>query len=150
MYTLFKAPSSLALEQIINLMQATPDVKPYALAYLNVRLLSAPALLIQNVCVGSFRGHKDSKTPLKVALVAQFCNLTLDIVFIYGRKESTSWLVEMASSVFLLQLWPHHCHCLACLPALSGFGWGVVGAAAASVVAQYISAIGLLYFLFQR
>jgi MATE family multidrug resistance protein len=57
---------------------------------------------------GAFRGHKDTKTPLKVAVGVNLANLVLDPLLIFG------------------------------------FGWGLEGAAIATVIAQYLGAVWFL------
>jgi MATE family multidrug resistance protein len=95
---------------IVGVMQASPEVAGPALAYLRVRALAAPAVLVVMASHGAFRGFQDNLTPLRVALAANAANALLDPLFIFG------------------------------------WGWGMVGAAIASVLSQYGAAA---FFLFQ-
>jgi MATE family multidrug resistance protein len=97
-------------EAIVGVMQASPEVAGPALAYLRVRALAAPAVLVVTASHGAFRGFQDNLTPLRVALAANGVNALLDPLFIFG------------------------------------LGWGISGAAIASVVSQYGAAA---FFLFQ-
>lgn len=90
---------------LVNLMGAGPDVADPAVSYLRIRALATPAVLVVTAGHGAFRGHKDTKTPLKVALGVNLANLVLDPLLIFV------------------------------------FGWGLEGAAIATVVAQYFGAV---------
>ena len=53
-------------------------------AYLRIRALSAPAVLICSVAVGAYRGLLNTRTPLLVSLSANMLNLVLDPILIFG------------------------------------------------------------------
>jgi MATE family, multidrug efflux pump len=98
----------------VDLMGAAEGVAGPAISYLRIRVLATPAVLLVTVGHGAFRGHKDTKTPLLVALGVNLLNLVLDPILIFV------------------------------------FGWGLVGAAIATVVAQVIGAIWFLRLLVSR
>ncbi len=98
----------------VDLMGAGPDVAAQAIGYLRIRALAAPAVLVVTAGHGAFRGHKDTRTPLRVAVGVNVANLVLDPVLI-----------------FLL-------------------GWGLEGAAVATVVAQYLGAVWFLRLIVGR
>lgn len=99
---------------LVDLMGATPEVAEPAISYLRIRALATPAVLVVTAGHGAFRGHKDTKTPLKVALGVNLINLVLDPVLIF-------WA-----------------------------GWGLEGAAIATVFAQYVGALWFLRLLVSR
>ena len=83
--------------------------------YLRIRALSAPAALIGTVAVGAFRGLLDTKTPLVVSGVANFVNLALDPVLIFGwgpvpafgvagAAAATTTAEWLAAAVFVVML----------------------------------------------
>lgn len=90
---------------VVNLMGAEGEVARHAVGYLRIRSLAAVFVLVVITGHGAFRGHKDTRTPLKVAVVVNLTNLVLDPLFIFS------------------------------------FGWGLAGAAWASVVAQMVGAV---------
>ncbi len=69
---------------ILDLMGAGPEVIDDATAYLRIRALSIPAVLIVLVGHGAFRGRHDTKTPLVVTLAINAVNLVLDPILIFG------------------------------------------------------------------
>jgi MATE family multidrug resistance protein len=53
-------------------------------AYLRVRLLGAPAVLVFMAASGALRGRQDMRTPLVIALLINALNLLLDPLLIFG------------------------------------------------------------------
>jgi len=104
----------LAAPLLVDLMGAGPEVAEPAISYLRIRALATPAVLVVTAGHGAFRGHKDTRTPLKVALGVNLLNLVLDPLLIF-------WV-----------------------------GWGLEGAAVATVFAQYIGALWFLRLLVDR
>ncbi len=104
----------IAAPLFVDLMGATPDVADPAVSYLRIRALATPAVLVVTAGHGAFRGHKDTRTPLKVALGVNLLNLVLDPLLIFG------------------------------------LGWGLQGAAIATVAAQYLGAVWFLRLIARR
>ena len=98
----------VAAPLFVDLMGAGPEVAHPAISYLRIRALATPAVLLVTAGHGAFRGHKDTKTPLKVAVGVNLANLVLDPLLIFV------------------------------------FGWGLEGAAIATVIAQYLGAVWFL------
>ncbi len=98
----------------IDLMGAGSEVAGSAVSYLRIRALATVAVLVVTVGHGAFRGHKDTRTPLKVALGVNGINIVLDPILIFV------------------------------------LGFGLAGAAAATVVAQYVGAIWFLRLIRSR
>ena len=101
-------------EQIVDAFGARGDVLEQSAAYLSIRVLSLPAMLLAMVGHGVYRGHQDTRTPLYVAIAMNLVNLVLDPTLIFG------------------------------------FDLGVTGAAWATVVAQWIAAVGFIVLMFGR
>lgn len=74
----------LAAPLLVDLMGAGEDVAGPAISYLRIRALATPAVLIVTAGHGAFRGHKDTRTPLKVALGVNLLNFVLDPIFIFA------------------------------------------------------------------
>ncbi len=70
-------------DRVVALFGAEPDVASEAGAYLRVRFLSMPAMIVATVGHGVYRGHQDTRTPLKVAVGMNVINLVLDPIFIF-------------------------------------------------------------------
>jgi MATE family multidrug resistance protein len=68
----------------LRLAGGTADVQDAARAYIRVRILGAPAVLMTFALFGFFRGMKDAVTPLVVTLVVNFINVAGDAVLIHG------------------------------------------------------------------
>jgi len=63
---------------------AGPRVAALASTYLRCRALAAPALLAIFVSAGSFRGVRDTRTPLIAAVASNVVNLAGDCVLMFG------------------------------------------------------------------
>lgn len=83
----------IAAPLFVDLMGAGPEIADPAISYLRIRALATPAVLVVTAGHGAFRGHKDTRTPLKVALGVNLANLVLDplLIFVVG------WGLEGAS-----------------------------------------------------
>lgn len=102
---------------LANLLGATGAVQQDAVAYMQIRLFGAPAVLLTMAAFGAMRGMQDMKTPLWLAVGINGLNIVLDWLLIFGIGP---------------------------FPAL-----GVVGAAWATTIAQWIGALTAV-FLTQR
>lgn len=58
------------------------EANGYALGFLAVRALAAPAYMCIEASTGVLRGYLDTKTPIVVLIVANILNLVLDVVLI--------------------------------------------------------------------
>lgn len=67
---------------VVDLMGASPEVRPYALTYLRISLLGAPFANLALAGAGYLRGLQDTHTTLVIAVVANIANLALDLVLV--------------------------------------------------------------------
>jgi putative MATE family efflux protein len=74
----FKQP----LLRIMGTSITGEDANHYALAFLSVRALAAPAVLLMEASTGIMRGYLDTKTPIFVLFGANIVNLVLDVLLI--------------------------------------------------------------------
>jgi MATE family multidrug resistance protein len=76
----------LSAPVLVDLMGAGGDVADPAVSYLRIRALATPAVLVVTAGHGAFRGHRDTKTPLKVAVGVNVLNFVLDpiLMFVLG------------------------------------------------------------------
>ncbi len=68
---------------VLTVMGATGELRAPAEAYLRIRALAGPALLIITAANGAFRGFQDTRTPLVITLSVAVINLVLDPLFIF-------------------------------------------------------------------
>lgn len=73
-----------AAEPIAAVISSSEEVASEAASYLRVRFLALPAMLITMVGHGVYRGHSDTRTPLRVAIGLNVVNLVLDPILIFG------------------------------------------------------------------
>ena len=92
--------------EIVGLLGPSQPVRPLAAAYVNIRMLSAPFFLIYYTFSHFYRGIGDTRTPLKVLLVAHTVNLAGDYLLIYGKGpfpemgvEGAAWATTAANFV---------------------------------------------------
>ncbi|MGL6162259.1 MATE family efflux transporter [Microbulbifer sp.] len=78
--------ASPLLPLIVRWMNASEQTGPHALAYLQIRLLSAPLALANFALLGFFIGRQDSRAPLFILLAANALNILLDFVLIVGLQ----------------------------------------------------------------
>jgi putative MATE family efflux protein len=69
---------------IADVMGASGVVAPYAVTYLRISILGAPALLLALAGTGYLRGVQDTKTTFVIAVVANAGNLLLELLLVYG------------------------------------------------------------------
>lgn len=74
----------VAAPLFVDLMGADPEIAGPAVSYLRIRALATPAVLVVTAGHGAFRGHRDTKTPLVVALGVNLVNLVLDPLLMFG------------------------------------------------------------------
>ena len=68
----------------VGLMGAGEGVAEPAVAYLRIRGIATPAVLIVTAAHGAFRGYQDTRTPLLVAVGINMINLVFDPLFIFA------------------------------------------------------------------
>jgi MATE family multidrug resistance protein len=92
--------------QIVDLLRPDEPVRPLTLSYVQIRMLSAPFFLVYYTFSHFYRGIGDTRTPLKVLLVAQAVNLAADYLLIFGQGpfpamgvEGAAWATTMANVV---------------------------------------------------
>jgi MATE family multidrug resistance protein len=69
---------------LLRLMGAGAELMGPALAYLRIRALAGPALLLITASHGAFRGYQDTRTPMIVTIGFNVVNAGLDPLFIFG------------------------------------------------------------------
>ena len=57
---------------------------PFAVTYLRISILGAPALLLTLAGAGYLRGMQDTRTTLVIAVLANTANLLIELLFVYA------------------------------------------------------------------
>lgn len=89
----------IAAPAIVDVMGATTSVRPFALSYLRISLIGAPAVLLALAGAGYQRGRLDTKITLVIALGANLANLAIELVAVYGLGlgiEGSAWSTVIA------------------------------------------------------
>lgn len=68
---------------IVSLAGAVDELVQPTVAYLRIRALGVPFMLVAFVGHGAFRGAGDTRRPLVVVVVANLVNLVLDVVLVF-------------------------------------------------------------------
>jgi len=74
----------------LTIMGPAPDIAVTANRYGELRLLSAPAVLLTYTLVGWFIGQQDTRWPMAILIVTNAANIVLDLVFILGLDLASS------------------------------------------------------------
>ena len=71
---------------IVDVMGASTSVTPFAVTYLRISILGAPALLLALAGAGYLRGMQDTKTTLVIAVLANAANLLIELLFVLRAR----------------------------------------------------------------
>ncbi len=131
----------------LELLPSDPDtaatVVPLAADYMEIIFLGIPLMFGFFVFSALMRGHGDTRTPMFVMIVSVAINVLLDPIFIFGFEGNPvfGWL-DAISAVDVRGF-------EAAMFAATGFaGWGIEGAALATIVARGVGTVAGLYLLF--
>ncbi len=111
------AAVSFALDPLVAFFGAERSVAEGATAYLQIRFMALPAVLVVMVGHGVYRGHSDTRTPLVVAVGMNAVNLVLDPILIFGvglGVSGAAWATLVAQTIaavwFLVLIFGVHRH----------------------------------------
>ncbi|PSC70934.1 MATE efflux family isoform A [Micractinium conductrix] len=86
---------------IFAAMGAAPEVVAHASEYMRMRCLASPAILMYYVLSGTFRGFKDTRTPLYAGILGNLLHLGLIMLLVFGL----GWGVAGAGLATSLSHW---------------------------------------------
>jgi MATE family multidrug resistance protein len=69
---------------LVSLFDPAEAVQAPAVAYLRIRAMAVPALLVITAGHGAYRGFQDTRTPLVVILIVNGINAVLDPILMFG------------------------------------------------------------------
>jgi len=82
-----------------------PDANAYAIDFLTMRALAAPAVFCISASTGILRGYLDTKTPIVILVLANLVNLALDVVLIaYAHMGPTGAAIATTSAEWISAL----------------------------------------------
>jgi MATE family multidrug resistance protein len=87
------------------MMGAESGILRDAVAYMNIRWLGAPAILLMLSLFGVLRGLQDMSTPLRVALGTNAINIFLDWILVFGSGPVPAMGVEGAAAASVISQW---------------------------------------------
>lgn len=90
---------------LVEIMEAEGEVHSKAVAYMNIRWLGAPAILLMLSLFGVLRGLQEMKAPLWIALGTNAVNIGLDWLLIFGVGPIPAMGVEGAAIASVLSQW---------------------------------------------
>ncbi len=125
----------------LRLLPSDPDtaaaVVPLAADYMEVFFLGMPFLFGFFVFSALMRGYGDTRTPMLVMVVSVAINVVLDPIFIFGFESNPlfGWIgaTELETTLYALTEYT---------------GWGIEGAALATVIARGFGGVIGFYVLF--
>ncbi|WP_268904989.1 MATE family efflux transporter [Dasania phycosphaerae] len=83
----------------LTLVEAPANAQALALSYCQIRIFSAPAVLVNYAIVGWLIGHQQTRWPLLIMLFTNIINIVLDLWFIVGLKmnsDGAAWATLIA------------------------------------------------------
>ena len=86
--------SPLYIQYAVSFMQSAPEVQKLALSYLQIRLFSAPAVLMTYVAIGWLLGRQNSKGPLLILLITNISNIIFNLILVLGfdmASDGVAW-----------------------------------------------------------
>jgi Na+-driven multidrug efflux pump len=99
------------LLQLMGTDRTGEAANSYAVSFLSVRALAAPAVLCIEAATGILRGYLDTKTPIVVLIVANVINFVLDVILIVllglgpmGAAIATTTAEWIGAALFLAVL----------------------------------------------
>ena len=90
---------------LAGLMEAEGQIMTQAAAYMNIRWLGAPAVLLMLALFGVMRGLQDMTTPLWVALGTNALNIVLDALLVFGAGPIPALGVRGAAAASVISQW---------------------------------------------
>lgn len=83
----------------MGLMSPQEQLMPLASSYAEIRLYSAPAVLVTYTIVGWFIGRQNTRWPMAIVIVTNLTNIALDFIFIMGLgwySDGAAWATVIA------------------------------------------------------
>lgn len=92
-------------EDLVVFMGAVDGMTAPASEYLRIRFAGAPAILLLLAAFGALRGRQDMRTPLRIAVALNACNIALDAVLIFGWGPIPAFGLRGAAVATVVSQW---------------------------------------------
>ncbi|SDO55810.1 MATE family efflux transporter [Desulforhopalus singaporensis] len=112
---------SSTASEITALMGGSGRLQEYSVAYIRLRALGGPAVLVTMASFGILYGLADMRSPLLVAVCVNTMNILLDWLLIFGIGPFPSMGVEGAALASSISQWVGAVWCLARIKKQLGF-----------------------------
>ena len=93
----------------LHFVNGNPDTIDLATQYFHIRIIAAPAVLIQLVLIGWFLGMQNAFWPMLVAIVANVLNMVFDLLFVFGlgmTSAGVAWGTVLAQyAALVMGIW---------------------------------------------
>ncbi len=93
------------LDSLAAFMGAEGEMAHAAVAYLGIRFVSAPAILVMMASFGALRGLQDMRTPFWIAATLNALNIGLDAVLIFGLGPIPAYGLVGAAWATVVSQW---------------------------------------------
>src|SRR3954463_11061455 len=80
----------LAGPEIAHLLGGHGAIQHNATTYLHIAAVGMPFLLLALAGTGHLQGHENTKTPLRIVLIANVVNVVLEVVLVYGANTGVA------------------------------------------------------------
>ncbi|WP_455619791.1 MATE family efflux transporter [Eisenbergiella sp.] len=80
----FTVLGQLMLRPVLTLLHTPEEIAGLSLSYLRILYGSLPVAFAYNLLAAILRAVGNSKTPLQAMTISSFCNIALDILFVFG------------------------------------------------------------------
>src|SRR5437764_11865762 len=88
--------------ELTRLLGGHGDVQRNATTYLRISAVGMPFLLLTLAGTGHAQGHEDTRSPLRIVLIANVVNVVLEVLFVYGAQlgvAGSAWGTVVAQVV---------------------------------------------------
>lgn len=93
------------LAPLARLLGAEAAVFDGAIAYMQIRLFGAPAVLLMMTAIGTMRGAQDMRTPFLISFGVNALNILLDWPFIFGWRFIPALGIGGAATATVIAQW---------------------------------------------
>src|SRR4051812_15242810 len=93
---------AVAGPSIAQALGGSGEIQHNATTYLRISALGMPFLLLTLAGTGHLQGHEDTRTPLRIVLVANIVNIALELLLVYGAHTGvagSAWGTVVAQGV---------------------------------------------------
>ena len=98
----FLAIHQWILDLSFHFSDASEQVKHYGAQYFSIRVISAPAALVNYVLLGWLLGTQNAKAPMWMVIITNVVNVSLDVLFVVGlewKVAGAAWASVIADYV---------------------------------------------------